>query len=484
MSIATAPGLEGFLADLRDGLVQGVLTDAPEVLDQYMADSYWTAIVCRDRGAPLGRPDLVAIPESEEQVARLLRAATRHRVPVVAWGGGSGSQGGAVPTHGGLVIDLRRLDKIILVDEESCTVTVQAGANGSEFERQLNERGLMFPHYPASAEWATVGGYVAARGSGVLSTRYGKIEDLTISMRVAMPDGGLVDLLPVPRHAVGPDLSSLMIGSEGTLGIITRVTVHVIPQPPSRLFACVSFADTAAGVAAYREAIVRGYRPAVIRLYDEVATEYTLKPVLAEAGGTGDGVVSIMTFEGEAGLAAAEHDGLLGICREHGARTLDPYLAEHWWEHRYDFYRPPFYPSLPKVWGTFDIVAPYSSLMAAYEALQESVARPYSRYGLQLRTHFSHWYPWGAMYYARFVMPDPGDEVLAIHEQIWRDGMKAVVTAGGLINDHHGVGLKLAPWMRDQHGAGLDILRTIKAALDPAGVMNPGKLALDAEDPR
>jgi len=456
----------------------GLVTFDPAVLHRYTADSYWKALAYRDRGTPLGLPDAVAIPTTEQEVANLLGAATKHGVPVVAWGGGSGSQGGAVPIRGGLVIDLRGLTKIVEVDRDSYTVTVQAGANGTEFERLLNEMGLMFPHYPASAEWATVGGYVAARGSGVLSTRYGKIEDLTVSLQVAMPTGELIDLLPIPRHAVGPDLLSLMIGSEGCLGIITRVTCQVMPLPPSRLFACVAFDDTSTGVTAYQDAMVRGFRPAVIRLYDEVATPYTLKPVLGDQ--LLDGVVSIMTFEGEPELAQAEHDGLLKICRQHGTRELDPSFAEHWWDHRYDFYRPPFYPTLPSVWGTFDIIAPYRTLMAAYDALQDSVARPYGeKYGLQLRTHFSHWYPWGAMYYARFVMPDPGPDVLEIHEQIWQDGMTAIVAAGGLINDHHGVGVKLAPWMRDQHGPALDVLRKIKRALDPAGIMNPGKLDLD-----
>ena len=139
-------------------------------------------------------------------------------MPVVAWGGGSGTQGGAVPVHGGLVVDLRGLDQIVAIDERSMTVTAQAGVNGRELEAALNERGLMLPHYPASSEWATVGGYVAARGSGVLSTRYGKIEDLVLSLQVALASGELIDTVAVPRHAVGPDLTQLFVGSEGTLG--------------------------------------------------------------------------------------------------------------------------------------------------------------------------------------------------------------------------------------------------------------------------
>ena len=124
-------------------------------------------------------------PRTEEDVATVLATADAHGTPVVPWGGGSGTQGGSLPIHGGIVIDLRSLDRIIEVDETSMTVTAQAGVNGRLLEAELNARGLMLPHYPASVEWATVGGYIAARGSGVLSTRYGKIEDLLLTLRVA-----------------------------------------------------------------------------------------------------------------------------------------------------------------------------------------------------------------------------------------------------------------------------------------------------------
>src|ERR1700754_4611784 len=162
-------------------------------LDAYTADTYWPAISARANSTPLGRPDVVAIPRTEDDVAAALRVASAYNVPVVAWGGGSGTQGGAVPIHGGLVIDLSGLDQIIEIDERSMSVTAQAGVNGNVLERALNERGLMLPHYPASSEWATVGGYIAARGSGVLSTRYGKIEDIVLRLRVALPDGTLFD---------------------------------------------------------------------------------------------------------------------------------------------------------------------------------------------------------------------------------------------------------------------------------------------------
>lgn len=445
------------------------------ILDGYTADSYWKGLVLRAGHSALGRPDVVVRPRAEEEVAAVLQVASEHGTPVTAWGGGSGAQGGSVPANGGIVVDLRSLDRILAIDEESMVANVQAGKNGRELEADLNDRGLMFPHYPASAEWATVGGYIAARGSGVLSTRHGKIEDLVVSLSVAMPDGSMIETLPVPRHAVGPDIGPLIIGSEGTLGIITSATLQLCPMPATRLFGAVLFPALPEGVEAFRRVMVAGLRPSVIRLYDEVATPHTLKPVLGSAAARG--VCAILMFEGEPGVAQAELDATVEICKEHQAELLDERLGSRWWDHRYDFYHPPHYPTLPEMWGTFDMVARYDRIMPAYDALQDAIAKPYAKYGLQLRTHFSHWYPWGTMYYARFVMPEPPqDDPLALHERIWQEGIDAVLAAGGVLNDHHGVGSKLAQWMPEQLGPGFDTLQKIKDALDPAGVMNPGKL--------
>src|SRR3954447_8827817 len=444
-------------------------------LDGYTADTYWPALAARAAGTPLGRPDVVVVPRSEEDVAAVLRVAAAHEVPVVAWGGGSGTPGGAVPVNGGVVVDLKGLDRILEIDERSLTVTAQAGVNGNVLEQALNERGLMLPHYPASSEWATVGGYIAARGSGVLSTRYGKIEDLLLSLRVALAGGELIETVNVPRHAVGPDLTQLFVGSEGTLGIITRATLEVVPLPQQRRFVTLRFPTVEAGVEAFRRALHEGHRPSVIRMYDEESTVRTLSPVVGEAL---TGVCAIVCYEGEPAAVAAEGARTIELARREGARELDPALAEIWWDRRYEFYKPPHHPELPAIWGTIDVVASYSRIGAVHEALQTAVRERYAPQGLQLRMHFSHWYRWGTMIYARFLIPDGGSDAGPLHDRIWEDGITAVLAAGGVMNDHHGVGLKLAPYMSAQHGASLETLRRIKSALDPLGIMNPGKLGL------
>jgi alkyldihydroxyacetonephosphate synthase len=470
---------QGALADVEAALAaalgDGAVITAAGELDAYTADTYWPALHAKAAGTPLARPDVVVRPRTEEDVATVLAIAHEQRVPIVPWGGGSGTQGGALPIRGGIVIDLRTLAEVIEIDETSMTITVQAGKNGRELEAELNARGLMLPHYPASVEWATVGGYIAARGSGVLSTRYGKIEDLVLSMRVATPAGGLMDTIGVPRHAMGPELTQLFVGSEGTLGVITRATLQIVPLPQTRRFAAVAFPTVSAGIGAMRRALQVGHRPSAIRMYDEEATRLTFAPVVGEDL---SGVYTVLAFEGEVAAAELEERRVLEIAADAGAEILDPALGRRWWDRRYDFYHPPHQPELPAIWGTLDVVATYERVEAVYDALHRAVREPYRDTGLQLRMHFSHWYLWGTMIYGRFVVPDGGDDALALHDRIWEDGMSAALDAGAVINDHHGVGIKLGPYMRRQHGAALDAIQRIKAALDPHGVMNPGKLGL------
>src|SRR5918999_2601975 len=474
LTLRTSTVTDQFRAELESVLGDGVVSQDPERLDAYVTDTYWLALHAQAEGEPLGRPELVVRPTSEQGVATAVRLAGEHGVPVVAWGGGSGTQGGSVPIHGGLVIDLTGLDRILDIDERSCTVTCEAGVNGDRLERELNARGLMLPHYPASSRWATVGGYVAARGSGVLSTRYGKIEDLVLSLRVVLAGGELIETVPVPRHAVGPELTQLFVGSEGTLGVITCATLQLAPLPGKRRFEAVSFATVGDGIATVRSGIQRGLRPSVVRLYDEVATRQTLGPVVGEEL---EGACAVFAFEGQPAVADAEAEAMLELARDAGGQVLDGRLGEVWWNRRYEFYKPPHHPTLPAIWGTIEAVATYSRIEHVYHGVREAL-RPYEQDGLTLRIHFSHWYPWGPMIYGRFVVPDGGPDAVRLHDRIWEDGVQAILGAGGVINDHHGVGLKLAPYMRAQHGRALDTLRRIKEALDPNGIMNPGKLGL------
>ncbi len=448
-----------------------------EVLAELSLDTYWRAKALAAAGRQL-LADAVVRPRTAPEVAETLAAAAEVGIPVVPRAGGSGSQGGAIPDRGGIVLDTSGLNQIVELDERSQTVRVQAGVHGLELEEWLNERGYTFPHFPASVHLARVGGYLAAKGSGVLSTKYGKIEDLVMSVEVALASGELIRTLPVPRHSMGPDLNQVFIGSEGTLGVITEATLIVRPVPESRVFHAVAFPDIPTGVDAIRKVLQRGWRPAVVRLHDEAATEANLRRVL---GVDVSGVVALLGFDGPASLVELEEREVVAHLTAGGGADLGRDLGEAWWQSRYKIYYPPFRPELPQIWGTADIVATHERILPAYEALRAHFAERYHAYDLHFAGHFSHWYSWGSMVYGRFVVDNPPEELedaLALYDEIWRASSEVVLAAGAVLNDHHGVGLKLADHVAAQWGAAWRVIEGLKRDLDPAHVLNPGKLGL------
>ncbi len=232
-----------------------------EARRKHPGDMSWLTIVHAHYGKPLHRPDVVVAPTTTQQVSAVMALAWRRKVPVTPVGGASGVQGAANANCGGIVINLLGMDRVRELDLASLTCTVEPGMIVKSFEEQLNEKGLSFTHYPASAEWASVGGSVAARGSGVLSTKYGNIQDHVLSAEVVLPDGSVVELPSVPQHGVGPELTQLFVGSEGTLGIITAVRVKLRHVPVKRRFSVFRFDDLAQGIEAGRRIMTSGLRP-------------------------------------------------------------------------------------------------------------------------------------------------------------------------------------------------------------------------------
>jgi alkyldihydroxyacetonephosphate synthase len=453
-----------------------VLTD-PEARRERALDTYWKAAALARDGRGL-LPDVVVRPRTAQEVADTLAAAADEGVAIVPRGGGSGSQGGAIADAGEIMLDLSDLDEIVELDESALTVRAQAGVPGLQLEEWLNERGFAFPHYPASLHLAHVGGYLAAKGSGVLSTKYGKIEDLVASMEVALPSGDLIRTVPIPRHAVGPDLNQLFIGSEGTLGVITEATLLVTPVPEHRSFRVVGFESLGAGIEAMRRVLQAGWRPAAVRLHDPEATRVNLARVLdADVAG----VKLVLVFDGPQPLVEVEEREVVRALTADGGVDEGPDLAREWWDNRFRIYYPPFRPELPSIWGTIDLAATFDRILPAFEAVRELMLADYGRYGLVFTGHFSHWYTWGTMVYGRFVLTEPPDDVdaaIAIYDEIWKRTSEVILREGAVINDHHGVGLKLAGDMAAQYGSAWPLLQDIKRVVDPARVMNPNKLGL------
>jgi alkyldihydroxyacetonephosphate synthase len=442
----------------------------------YSTDWSWMPQMWLDRGQALATPDYIVHPGSAEEISVIMKIANNYHIPVVPYGGGSGTQGGALSTYGGIIIDTKRLNKIIEIDEKSLTVTAQAGINGAQLEWALNEKGLTLPHYAASSNCATLGGYLAPRGTGTISTKYGKAEDMVLSMEVVLPNGDIIRTPPVPQHASGPDFFRLFLGAEGTFGIITEATMQVDYQPETRLLRALLFDDLSNAIEAGRLMMTRRLNPLVIRLYDPNSTTSRVRKIL---GYELEGAYMVLGFDGDEDLAALQEKKGLEICRELGARDLGREPGEKWWHHRYDFYYPPQSLKLPWMYGTTETVTTYNKIEPLYWAVKTAVETTYADQNVSFIGHFSHWFHWGVMLYSRFIIEDPPEDAqiaLRLHNQVWNTAMTAVLENGGMINEHHGVGLKLARFMRRQYGPAWSYLQTLKKATDPNGIMNPGKV--------
>ncbi len=442
----------------------------------YATDWFWLPQMWLDRGQQPTRPDYIVHPGSVEEIAAIMKIANTFRIPVIPWGGGSGSQGGALSIYGGIMLDTKRLNKIIEIDEKSLTVTAEAGINGSQLEWVLNEKGLTLPHYPASANCATLGGYLAPRGSGTISTKYGKAEELVMGMQVVLPTGEIIRTPQVPIHAAGLDYFHLFLGSEGTLGVITEATMQVDYLPETRLLRALLFENLSDAVEAGRQIMTRRLDPMVIRLYDPASTASRIKSVL---GYELEGAYMVMGFDGDPDIAALQEEKAMEICMALGARDLGREPGETWWDRRYNFYYPPTNLKFPWMYGTTETITTFDKLEKLYWAEKKAVEETYAEWDIKFIAHFSHWFHWGASLYSRFIIENPPEdpqEAVRLHNRVWNTAMTAVLDNGGMVNEHHGVGLKLSRFMRRQYGDAFPMLERIKDALDPNHIMNPGKV--------
>ncbi|MEY2778652.1 MAG: hypothetical protein RL008_748, partial [Actinomycetota bacterium] len=252
---------------------ENVTQDKEKRIEQ-ASDWSWMSKYLLSKNQELPIADLVVSPKSTAEVSKVVALANDYRMPIIPRGGGSGTQSGTFALYGGIALDLKRLNKVIDIDENSMIVTVEAGLDGSELEKVLNAKGLTMPHYPGSHFFgATIGGCLAARGSGVVSTKYGKAEDLVLQIEAVMANGKVIDTLPVPSHASGPGIIQTLVGSEGTLGVITKAAMRLEHLPESRVFLSYGFKDVNTGIEAARLIMTKRWKPAVIRLYDEADTK-------------------------------------------------------------------------------------------------------------------------------------------------------------------------------------------------------------------
>ncbi|MHC1758984.1 MAG: FAD-binding oxidoreductase [Negativicutes bacterium] len=441
----------------------------------YGVDYFWIARMWADKGRRPPVPDFVLRPKSAEEISKVLKIANYYKLPVQTWGGGSGSQGSALPMAGGIILDIKRMNRLIELNENTRSIIAETGMIFQTLEWYANERGYSIMHMPSCLTCGTIGGALAHRGIGILSTKYGKIDDQCLSLEVVLPNGDIINTLPVPKHAAGPDLNQIFIGSEGTLGVITRATFKLVGLPETRRFRAFLFQDFGTGLKACRD-IVQRVKPSILRLFDEAETVSIIKQVL---GFDKKGAFMNLAVEGEEKFALLEEEIILDICAKYGAMDLGPEYGEKWFENRITFFYPGHIMNNPQMFGTMDTVATYDNMENIYWAMKHSVEDNFP--GVRFIAHCSHWYDWGTMLYDRFIMDEPPEdpeEAIRLHNQIWNAGVRAAIANGGVINDHHGIGLKLSRLMKEQYGPAMQVMEGLKKSLDPNGIMNPYKLGL------
>ncbi len=418
-------------------------------------------------------PDAVVRPGSHDEVVAVLDFCSRERVAVVPFGGGTSVVGGLAADRTGFAgvisLDLARLNRLTTVDPISRMAVLDAGLTGPAAERLLGEHGFTLGHLPQSFEYATIGGFAATRSSGQYSLGYGRFDEMVMALTVATPRG-TVETGRAPRSAAGPDLRQLFLGSEGAFGVITSVAVAIRPVPVERHREAWRFPGFAEGVAAVRALAQSGPRPTMARLSDETETA-----VIGVLEGRSDvsGCLAVIAYEDE--QAVRDADGVRAVLAGHGGTPLGEESSADWSRSRF---RAPYLRDALLDAGVFaetlETATFWSGLAGLREVVRERLVADLPE--PIVLCHVSHVYPAGAALYFTIVCARPPDAVARWTRA--KDAVtRAIVAAGGTVTHHHGVGRDHAAGLAEEVGpVALSALRAVKAALDPAGILNPGIL--------
>jgi alkyldihydroxyacetonephosphate synthase len=440
----------------------------------YSRDLWPRDLLAIRRGEVEHRPDFVVWPETTDEVSRILRLCNDARVPVVPFGAGSGLCGGATPTSGGVVLDLKRMNRLERLSEKSQIAVCQPGIIGAHLEHELNRHGYTLGHFPGSLGTSTLGGYLATRSAGMAASYYGKIEDMVVSMQVVLADGTVLATRTAPRRATGPDFNHLFLGSEGTLGVITRAHLRVRLVPEDRVYRAFAFKQVAGGLTSLRLLLRAGLKPSFARLSDPADAAANLKPLGINAAGC----VLALLFDGRKGQVELAARKAAEICREHGARDHGEEPARLWYEHRFsEFYRQsPLLTDSTAFFGVVEAAATWRNIETVYAAVRQAVSG-----SIEVRTQFPHFYPEGASVQFTLVGKATRANEQNAYRNAWRKLPPAILQAGGVISHHHGIGLEKSEWLPQQQGAAYGVWRGIKERLDPNHILNPGKVFAAAE---
>ncbi|MGC5015578.1 FAD-binding oxidoreductase [Streptosporangium sp. DT93] len=468
-----------FLAELRDLVGDGHVRLDDETRVRHTRGKSTPDLLRMRAGDGSDAPDAVVLPACHDEVLAVLAACAAHRVAVVPFGGGTSVVGGLVASRRGfagvVALDLARLDRLVAVDAESMVAELEPGLRAPRAERLLAAHGFTLGHFPQSFEYATLGGFAAARSSGQASAGYGRFDDLVVGMTVATPRGTL-DLGRAPRSAAGPDLRQVMLGSEGAFGVITSLRLRVRPVPAERVYEGWRFASFAEGSAALRTLAQQDAAPTVLRLSDETETMIGLaRPGEIGTSSAGAGCLAIAGYEGTSAEVSARRERATAVLSGLGGVPLGTGPGRAWEHGRYSapYLRDALLAAGATV-ETLETAGFWSNLPRLYDAVRLALGA--SLGSPLVMCHISHVYGTGASLYFTVVTAQTADP-LGQWEAAKRAANEAIIGAGGTISHHHGVGRD----HREAHAAeigelGVEILRGVKDRLDPEGILNPGVL--------
>jgi len=456
----------GFIERVRQIVGDEHFSQQEGDLISYSLDYWLYGVFLSQKGDLPALPSAVISPASSAQIQEIVRCASEYKVPITPFGGGSGVLGGAIPLNGSIVLNLQRMSRFLNLDEVSLVAEFEAGIIGANLELELNHRGYSAGNIPQSLYCSTLGGWISTRAAGQFSTKYGKIEDMVLGMEVVLPDGNLLNIKPVPRRSVGPSLKELFLGGEGALGIVTKATISVHPLPKLTIKQSFVFPSIEVAVDVVRQILRAEARPAVVRIFDEAEGERYFPSI-------GRKVTTIFISEGETEYTALNGKVIRRISRENGGKSCGKEPVNIWLQKRFDIGLGPILMQYGGIVDTIEVSALFKDAAKLY---RDMVAAMKAVEGvLDVSGHYSHFYREGACLYVTFagIPKDP----MRYYQDTWDAAMKATLKNSGSISHHHGVGFWRIQYMEQELGAsGVKLLKSIKTALDPNGVLNRGKL--------
>ena len=464
---------------LRQALGESAVHTDPHTREIHSADALNPARVYhRAASISWSLPVAVVEPRSTEEVAHIVRLARRYRTPIVPFGGGTGVMGGTVSEQGAVIVDLKSMNKIRSLSIEDRVVWAEAGISLRDLDEALSAEGLLLGHDPWSVPIATLGGAISTNGVGYRAARYGPMGAQVLGLEVVLPTGDVLNTKAVPKYASGPNLNHLFIGAEGTLGIITAAALRVYRLPEERRFATVSFADFEAGFRAVSELFALGVRPALTDLTEETSAD--------ERGERR--ILLYLAFEGYREEVEAQERRTLMLCNEYGGTNIGPDETRQYWGQRHDIalrYQEEMLPLTPDqrwslsrpsdsgAWDYLHVALPLSRVLE-YRRQAVDIGR---EHGVEIRECAVWTEPelFSMIMVGTSLKGNPNGSSFA---QAVDTVLRLAQDMGGAMEYCHGVGIKLDHLVEREWGNGLETARRIKQALDPDGIMNPGKLAL------